>query len=150
MSYKKNVDHIFPVHKNHNDFTDKTEKNAKTKYSLDDAIRLTECGRFHTMIVILSGLVIIGGTIENMSVAVILPNAKCDLHLSTIEFVVFGSIPFLGIVMGSHLWGLLADTWGRRNVIRLTATLAFILSIISTLLSDIIMMIFLRFLVGFL
>lgn len=91
-----------------------------------------------------------GATMENMSVAVILPNANCDLHFTTIEFVVFGSIPFLGIVIGSHLWGLLADTWGRRNVIRLTATVAFITSITSTLLTDIAMMIVLRFLVGFL
>lgn len=91
-----------------------------------------------------------GATIENMSVAVILPNANCDLHLSTTEFVILGSIPFLGIVLGSNLWGLLADTWGRRNVIRLTATLAFITSVISTLVTDVNIMIVFRFLVGFL
>lgn len=131
-------------------FTDKTDKNEKKKYSLDDAIRLTENGQFHTMIVILSGVVMVGGGIENINVAVILPNAKCDLHLSTLEFVVFGSIPFLGVVLSSHLWGLLADTWGRRNVIRLTATLAFIFSFTSTLLTNITMLILFRFLVGFL
>lgn len=105
-------------------------------------------GRFHMMIVFFSGLVIMGATIENISVSFILPYANCDLHLSTLEFTLFGSVPFLGVVLSSHFWGFLADTWGRRNVIRLTAILSLIISIISTLLTNIVALILFRLMVG--
>lgn len=102
------------------------------------------------MIVIFSGLAMTGSTIENIAASFILPYANCDLNLSTVEFVLFGSITFLGIVLSSHFWGLMADTWGRRNVIHLCTICALITSLISTVLTNVVVLILFRFFVGLL
>lgn len=110
----------------------------------------TGCGRFNVLIVILSGLVIMGATIENISIAFILPFANCDLNMTTTELGVVSSIAFLGIVVSSHFWGFMADTWGRLKVIRLTATCALVSAVLSAFSPNASMLAFLRFCVGIL
>lgn len=101
------------------------------KYTLDEAIYLTgeltlildrcsdfiskfilpvHCtcigkGRFNVLIVFLSGSVIMGATIENISIAFVLPYANCDLNMTTTELGLVSSIAFFGIVISSHFWG---------------------------------------------
>lgn len=68
----------------------------------------TGSGRFNVLIVILSGIVIMGATIENISIAFALPYANCDLKMTTTEIGLVSSIAFLGIVVSSHFWGFMA------------------------------------------
>lgn len=95
--------------------TDKNEIDLTKKHSLDEAIALTgnsidknhfisvfcwsnvlfykkENGKFHFFIVIFSGIVLMGATIENISVSFVLPYANCDLHLTTTEQGLVSSI----------------------------------------------------------
>lgn len=107
-------------------------------------------GRFNVFIVILSGIVIMGATIENISIAFVLPHANCDLKLTTTELGLVSSIAFLGIVVSSHFWGFMADTWGRQKVIRLTATCALISALLSAFAMNAVTLVLLRFCVGIL
>lgn len=91
-----------------------------------------------------------GSTIENVGVAFVLPYAKCDLKMNTTEQGLISSVAFLGIVLGSHTSGILADTWGRRKTIRLAAMCATISALLSAFAMDAATMIVLRFLVGIL
>lgn len=45
-----------------------------------------------------------GATVENISISFVLPNANCDLKLTTTEQGLVSSIAFLGIVVSSHFW----------------------------------------------
>lgn len=89
-----------------------------------------------------------GSSGENSSAGFILPYASCDLKLTINESALLASITFLGVVLTSHFWGFLADTWGRKNVIRLTAICAFITSFISSLLTNVVALVLFRFGVG--
>lgn len=107
-------------------------------------------GRFNVLIIIMSGLVMMGATIENISMACVLPYADCDLNMTSIEFGLVSSIAFLGIVVSSHFWGFLADTWGRKKVIKLCAKCALICAILSAFSVNAASLILLRFFVGIL
>lgn len=53
-----------------------------------------------------------------------------------------------GIILTSHLWGYLADTKGRKNVIILSLALTTVCSLASSLASDFATIVVLRLLVG--
>lgn len=91
-----------------------------------------------------------GATVENFSLAMVLPYVNCDLSMTTAELGLVSSIPFLGIVISSHFWGFMADTWGRQKVIRLSATCSLISAIVSAFASNASILILLRFIVGIL
>lgn len=107
-------------------------------------------GRFNCLIIVSSGLVLMGSTIENISIAFVLPYAKCDLEMTTTEQGLISSVAFLGIVISSHFWGFLADTWGRKKTIRLAAICSLISALLSAFAVNATLMILLRFFVGIL
>lgn len=93
-------------------------------------------------------LSLLGSSVENTNVSYILPYAKGDLKLTIKEQGILSGISYFGIVFSSHLWGFLADTWGRRKVLRLAATGAFIFSFSSAFAANKYILILLRFLAG--
>lgn len=60
------------------------------------------------------------------------------------------SIAFLGVISSSHLWGFLADTRGRRKIIFPALFLACTCSLVSSIITNFYLLVFLRFCVGFL
>ncbi|XP_031628518.1 synaptic vesicle glycoprotein 2C-like isoform X2 [Contarinia nasturtii] len=125
-----------------------TDYNGTKKYSMDEAIYLTGKGRFNILIILLSGLVLMGATIENISIAFVLPYANCDLNMTTSETGLASSIAFLGFVVSSHLWGFICDTAGRKKVIKIASTFSLIFAILSAFSVNAISIIILRFFVG--
>lgn len=80
----------------------------------------------------------------------VLPVSQCDLNLTTSEKGILASATYVGIICSSHLWGFLADTKGRRYVIRPTLLFVFILSAASSFVQNFYQFAVLRFLGGFL
>lgn len=80
--------------------------------------------------------------------ALVLPLAKCELNLSNGEQGAINAVTFIGIVMTSHLWGFLSDTWGRRKVLLLSLGSGFIFSTISSFSVSSTMLLVTRFFVG--
>lgn len=107
-----------------------------------------EFGAFHIMTFLLCGSIMVGATIENIVGSFILPYANCELHMSTAEAGLFSSVPFMGIVCSSHLWGFLADTCGRLKVMRYASFLAFVCSFLSAFMTDTVLWMISRFFVG--
>lgn len=93
-----------------------------------------------------------GATIENLSLAFILSFVNCDddMSMTTTQLGLASSIPFFGIVISSHFWGFLADTAGRKKVMRFCATCALVSSLLSAFSTDPTILILLRLLVGIL
>lgn len=102
------------------------------------------------LITVATGLSLMGAVLENVSVSLILPYAKCDLQLTTSEQGLLTSVSFLGIVISSHFWGFMADTCGRQKVMRISLILGFICSFLSAFSINTNMMLVLRFMVGLL
>lgn len=104
------------------------------------------------LIVLVSGIVMIGATVENLSISFMAPYVNCDLNMTNTELSLATSIQYLGVIISSHFWGFMADTkfLGRRKVIRLSATYAFISATLSAFSMNASLLIFLRFIVGIL
>lgn len=108
----------------------------------------SEIGKYQFILVILSAINFLGASIENTNVSYVAPYAKCDLKLSSGEQGLLSAIQFLGIIFTSHLWGFLADTWGRQKVLRASALGAFLFSFSSGFAINTASMLILRFLAG--
>lgn len=88
--------------------------------------------------------------LETAAMGFILPIAQCDLQLTNRDKGVLSAIGFAGIILSSHLWGFLADTRGRRKVIRPTLIAAFFVTVLSSFSHTFWIMVFMRFCNGFL
>lgn len=105
-------------------------------------------GKFQIMLIIMSGLSIMGALLENLNMSYVLPYVKCDLKLSIAEQGALTSVSFLGIVSTSYFWGFLIDTWGRQKVLCVAALCGFSCSFISSLSTHTFVLIAFRFLAG--
>ncbi|GJQ73922.1 hypothetical protein Trydic_g18856 [Trypoxylus dichotomus] len=84
-----------------------------------------------------------------MGMMFIIPAAVCDLELDLTAKGVLASISFLGVVSSSHLWGFLADTKGRRNVLLISMILGFLTSLLSSIAPSAWLFILVRYFNGF-
>lgn len=87
--------------------------------------------------------------LETLAISFVLPVSQCDISLTIQERGIMSAIGFAGIIVSSHLWGFLADTQGRRRIIRPTLLVGFILTVFSSFSNDFWSLVILRFLNGF-
>lgn len=107
-------------------------------------------GKFNYFLIFISGMVLANVLLETAAMGFILPIAQCDLNLTNQDKGVLSAISFAGIITSSHLWGFLADTKGRRRVIRPTLLAGFIVTLFSSFSHTFWVMVLLRFINGFL
>lgn len=94
------------------------------------------------------GAALLGITAEGMSMGYVLPVAKCELKISNVEQGVINAVAFVGVVISSHFWGFMADTWGRLKVLRFSLLFGFLFSALSSFSVNSTMLLATRFLVG--
>lgn len=87
---------------------------------------------------------------ETCGIGFVLPVSQCDLNLTADQKGILAAATFFGIICSSHLWGYMADTKGRRCVIKPTLLIAFISSVLSTFTNNFYVMAAMRFINGFL
>lgn len=106
-------------------------------------------GNFQYFVLIVAGVATLIVVVENQCMAYVIPVAKCDMDISIKEQGLITSIAFFGVILSSHMWGLLNDTWGRYKTLRLTLFLTFLSSSASSMAWSSLMLAVTRFLVGF-
>lgn len=107
-------------------------------------------GKFNYILILVCGLILANVLLETLGISFVLPVSQCDLNLSVQERGIMSAIGFAGIISSSHLWGFLADTTGRRNIIRPTLLVGFALTVISSFSTNFWTLVILRYLNGFL
>ncbi|KAE8737444.1 hypothetical protein FOCC_FOCC017091, partial [Frankliniella occidentalis] len=95
---------------------DGTVVESGTTTSFEDAVKLTGFGKFHYLLMLVSGVSIMAAIMEMIDVGYVLPAAECDLGISQADKGVLGAITYIGIICSAHMWGVLADTTGRRRI----------------------------------
>jgi MFS transporter, VNT family, synaptic vesicle glycoprotein 2 len=123
-----------------------------TRKSLEFEEALQKCGfgRFNLIFMVVAGSLMGCGFIELTSVNFILPVAECDLNMSTSDKGVLSSIGYIGVILSSFLWGFLSDTKGRRKTLIVSLLVAFVASLVSSVVHHFWLLVFLRFVNGFL
>lgn len=100
------------------------------------------------MVLFAAATATLGVATEGLNMGFVLPIAKCDLNISTSEQGLINAITLIGVVLTSHFWGFMADTWGRQKVLRISLLTGFIFSALSSFSVNSTMLLITRFVVG--
>ncbi|RZC33863.1 Sugar tr and/or MFS 1 domain containing protein [Asbolus verrucosus] len=106
-------------------------------------------GFFNILILLATGGCLMCVIIETMCMMFIIPAAQCDLNLSLSSKGLLSSVSFIGVVVSSYMWGYLADTRGRKNILVVSLTVGSLTTIICSLVPWDWLFIVLRFINGF-
>lgn len=91
-----------------------------------------------------------GVVVENVNIGFVMPYVRCDMGITTVEQGLLNSAGYVGIVVSSHLWGFLADTTGRHNVLKFALGGSFLCAVLSVFSVNIMMLTVTRLFVGIL
>ncbi|XP_046982570.1 synaptic vesicle 2-related protein-like [Schistocerca americana] len=105
-------------------------------------------GRFHYVLVTVCGFCLISMIFESLAAAYVTPAAQCDFDMTSFEKGFLSGTIYVGMIVSSHLWGFVADTRGRRQVLLVTLALNFVCSVAAALMPTLPLLIFFRFLNG--
>lgn len=105
-------------------------------------------GKFHYIILTVAGIASLMMVLENQSMAYALPLAKCDMQITTSEQGLISTVVYIGVLLSSHFWGFMTDTWGRVRTVRLTLLLTCIASAASSMAWQTWMLIVARLFIG--
>lgn len=117
-------------------------------FSFEEAVEATGVGKYHYILLMVCGTALMYANLEISGIGILMLPAKCDLHFTALEKQLFDSVGLLGVVLSSQVMGLLADTYGRIKLLRITLLLSLCTSFLSALSINTVMLISLRFLTG--
>lgn len=107
-------------------------------------------GKYQYILLAVTGMASLIMIVENQSMAFAVPMARCDLQITTSDQGLINTVLYIGVLVSSHFWGFITDTWGRIRTVRLTLLLTCIASAVSSMSWQTEMLIATRFLVGLL
>lgn len=126
------------------------EVEEKKCFEFEDAITKCGFGKFNYILMFLAASLMSSAFTELAAVNYILPVAQCDLNLETRDKGVLSSMGNVGVILSAPLWGYLSDTRGRKKTLIASMLIAFIASSSSSFVNNFWLMVFLRFIDGFL
>ncbi|XP_011495875.1 PREDICTED: synaptic vesicle glycoprotein 2C-like [Ceratosolen solmsi marchali] len=115
----------------------------------EHAISVTGFGKFHYMLLAVCGLIYMDTAIGVTILSFVLPAAQCDLQMDSTSKGWLTAAPMLGMVIGSYIWGCLADTKGRKVVLITTLLMDGIVGILSSFVQYFWVFLVFRFFNGF-
>lgn len=124
------------------------EKCSVEIHTFEKAVEILGIGRFHYICLLICGLSTLASMTEQLSITFALPGIERDIEISELQHRLLKSTTSIGNLLTLHLFGFMADTWGRRKVQRLCLLSTFLFSLLSSLCVNASVMVILRFLVG--
>ncbi|KAH8325428.1 hypothetical protein KR067_011423 [Drosophila pandora] len=103
----------------HSNPSDLGQKDANKSEAADfeTAIDSAGFGMFNMLLLISAVPAAMGTVYETSTMSYILPSAECDLQLSLLDKGILNAITYAGMISSAVMWGYLADTKGRRNLL---------------------------------
>ncbi|XP_035859494.1 synaptic vesicle glycoprotein 2B [Sander lucioperca] len=95
---------------------------AQKRLTYEEAVDIAGFGLFHWLLLVVCGWANASDAVEILCVSFLLPTARCDLLLSSSDMGLLTASIFLGMMVGSYMWGYLADQRGRRRVLVVSLT----------------------------
>ncbi|XP_017030530.1 synaptic vesicle glycoprotein 2B [Drosophila kikkawai] len=97
--------------------TDSTATPAAAPADFETAIDAAGFGMFNILLLVAAVPAAMGTVYETSTMSYILPSAECDLQLSLLDKGILNAITYAGMISSAVMWGYLADTKGRRNLL---------------------------------
>ena len=131
------------------DYEDEKHKSTAETYTIDEGIEAVGFGKFQVGVLVMGGLCWMADAMEMMLLAFIKAPLQCEFGISDGEAALITTAVGMGMFFGSTVWGLVADTYGRRFGFLATAGFTFVFGIVSALATNFPMMLLARGLCGF-
>ena len=122
---------------------------AIVEMSIDDAIDRLGMGLFQYRILLAAGLCFAADAMEVLLLSFLSIVLQHEWDLSDDETAFITSILFAGALVGTSILGPLADTWGRRPVFILAATMIAIFGVGTSLVNTYEQLLIIMFIIGF-
>lgn len=108
----------------------------KTEFTYEEALVSIGFGRVQLYVLIVSGICLMAVINETVGMSIISLSSLCDLETDTQKRAILSATGFIGIFLSSHMWGYLADTTGRRNVMMISVFISNVFSLLSMFASN--------------
>ncbi|CAG9578976.1 unnamed protein product [Danaus chrysippus] len=119
---------------------------SDNEIDLDQALDIAGLGWYNIKYSLVLALFLIAAIIEPIGYSFILPAAKCDLQMTDSQRGVIGSIPYIGVVVTSFVWGYLTDTRGRKYMVIYSSLAAGIFGLAASFMPELISFTLFKFL----
>ncbi|EDX00847.1 synaptic vesicle glycoprotein 2B [Drosophila yakuba] len=93
------------------------EAAAAAAADFETAIDAAGFGMFNILLLVAAVPAAMGTVYETSTMSYILPSAECDLKLSLLDKGILNAITYAGMISSAVMWGYLADTKGRKNLL---------------------------------
>ncbi|KAL0266939.1 UNVERIFIED_CONTAM: hypothetical protein PYX00_009343 [Menopon gallinae] len=127
---------------------DKSAKDTGTA-DFETALEYTKFGKFHIALIIIGGFCYLATGFEYGLHAYIFPFAQCDLEITPSQMGIINALFLGGSIICSFVWGVVADTVGRRKVLILSMFLDGVSTVIASFSTSFYIFAAVRFVSGF-
>lgn len=127
----------------------RVEEITRDQYTLDEAINIIGFGKAQLILSVMTGVVWMADAMELMILSIISPELRCMWRLSSWQEACITTVVFVGMGFSSSFWGNLADKYGRRMSLLLTAVWTCYFGFLSSLAPNYGWILLLRGLCGF-
>lgn len=118
-------------------------------FTVDQAVNALGFGKFQVKLSLITGLCWMADSMEMMILAMLGPALHCNWHLSQWKQAFLTTAVFIGMMLSSAFWGNVADKYGRKRALRLSAALLAYWGMLSAFAPTYTWLVLLRALVGF-
>ncbi|CAF4817446.1 unnamed protein product [Pieris macdunnoughi] len=116
------------------------------KFTFEEALGRTGFGRYSYTVIGAIGVNTIAYACITYGTTIIVPSSACELHTTSTQRGLLAAGPIIGLILGSGLWGLLADLFGRRRTLLISILSAAFVNVLSSFSVNWIMLLCLQFL----
>lgn len=127
---------------------DVDENGVATDYEV--ALKHIGLGLFHVLIMGVNGMALSSDAIEVLSISFVLSAVKgpSELDIADWQSALLSSIIFLGMLVGSYVWGTMSDISGRRSTLMTSLTVNGVFGLVSAFAPNYWLFLFFRFASG--
>lgn len=83
-------------------------------YDFENAIAQVGYGKYQGILLLVCGTIYAACAIGTTTLSFVLPSAECDFQLTSADKGRLNATPLVGMVVGSYIWGNIADARGRK------------------------------------
>ncbi|XP_054717899.1 synaptic vesicle 2-related protein-like [Uloborus diversus] len=105
--------------------------NSTAQFTVDDAVNKAGYGQFQIRLTFLAGLGWLADSFEIIILSLIGDLIACDWPLPRWQNALLTSVVFMGMMIGSPIFGTAADVYGRRKSLAVSVTLLFLFGAVS-------------------
>ncbi|XP_077969097.1 synaptic vesicle glycoprotein 2B-like [Styela clava] len=123
--------------------------NDQRAVSYEEAFNKTGFGLWQYLLLLQCGWANASDAMEIMCISFIIPSVRDTMKVSHMELSALTFVLFFGMLVGGYIWGSLADTYGRRQIVYISLAVNAIFGALSSVVETYPLLLFLRFISGF-